>query len=540
MHRHLVMTSLLLIGVCRLSSVRADVPATINYQGQVLGAGGAPVAGPVNVDIGIWDAANGGTRLYREQHLNTPLANGVYTLRLGTGPTPTGTFNAATFEGANRWLELAINGETLSPRQPFSSVAYALRAQDAETVDGVDSAALMPRAGGNFTGGVTVNGPNGSGNVLLGAGTNPNFGFVGALNDAGQSRASLSVIGSGDGSVSVARPNGDIAALMGVVANGGLMMVLNSDRNVASFLATDRGAGKLELLGPNGQRNVLLGPNANIANHGVVTLHDAQGVIKVLIIVDENAQGIVDVVNTKNLPAVGVRVMPTGDGVVFLEGPEGAIGNLNVLLGAVSGDPNRGSISVHDHTSVAKAGLFVNSQGKGQIFADVKNFVVDHPNHPGKKIIYTSLEGPEVAIYHRGVVRLADGRATIELPEHFVALAAPGSVTMQLTPVSLQSKGLGIARITDESVDIGELYDGTGSYDVHYVVHGLRRGYEDHHPVVASDEFQARAAQPRPPDPLEIAPPVSLPLRSLATTGNDSTPAETEAVLSAIHAISPQ
>ena len=79
-------------------------------------------------------------------------------------------------------------------------------------------------------------------------------------------------------------------------------------------------------------------------------------------------------------------------------------------------------------------------------------------------------------------------------PEHFVALANPDSITVQLTPGSLDSQGLGFSTIHDGRIDIGELRKGKGSYDVHYVVHALRRGYEDRQPVIAADEFRSRIA----------------------------------------------
>ena len=47
-------------------------------------------------------------------------------------------------------LEVLVNGETLEPRQPFSSVAYAFQSQesqtaaDADTLDGLDASALEP------------------------------------------------------------------------------------------------------------------------------------------------------------------------------------------------------------------------------------------------------------------------------------------------------------------------------------------------------------------------------------------------------------
>jgi hypothetical protein len=497
---------------------RAHVPQTTTYQGQVLGPGGVPTAGPVDIEIGIWDSVAGGARLYREQHLDVPLSNGVYDVVLGTGSNKLGTFGAATFAGPDRWLELILAGETLAPRQPFAAVPYAFRAEEADAVDGIDGAALMPRAGGSFSGAVFVNGPNGQGNVFLGGGTDPNAGVVRVLNGGGQARGLMGIGAGGDGLVGVLGAAGGVGALMTSAGNSGLVSVLNSDGDVAAVLGTASKAGSLQVLGPNGQPNVIMGPSGNVPpntdpDRGSVTLHDQNGILKVLIIVDAAGQGVVDVVSNRQLPAVGMRVLEAGDGIVFLEGPQGEIGNLNVVLGGVNGAPNRGSISVHDVNSVGQAGLFVNSAGQGQMFADVKNFVVEHPLEPDKRIVYASLEGPEVAIFHRGVVRLVGGRASIALPEHFSILAVPGSITAQLTPASLDSQGVGIAAITDDRVDIGELHGGTGTYDVHFVVHAVRRGYEAHQPVMSADAFAASLVHGVAPDPIDILPPPIIPGR---------------------------
>ncbi len=512
----------------------AQVPATTTYQGQVLGPGGVPAAGPIDIEIGIWDSASSGARLYREQHLDTPLANGVYNLVLGTGANRIGTFSAATFSGPNRWLELLLDGETLAPRQPFSAVPYAFRAEQADAVDGIDGAALMPRTGGSFSGAVSVNGPNGQGNVFLGGGTDPNTGSVQVLNGGGQARGLMGLSAGGEGILGVLGAAGSVGALMTSAGNAGLVSVLNSDGDVMAVLGTERKASSLQMFGPNGQLNVFLGASFNNVDRGAVTLNDENGVTKVLIIVDDAGQGVVDVVNNKQLPAVGMRVAEGGDGIVFLEGPQGDIGNLNVVLGGVNGAPNRGSISVHDANSVSQAGLFVNSAGQGQMFADVKNFVVEHPTHPDKRIVYASLEGPEVAIYHRGVVRLVAGRASIELPEHFAVLALPGSVTAQLTPVSLDSRGVAIAAIADDRIDIGELEQGTGSYDVHFVVYAVRRGYEAHRPVMSADAFAASLGHGAAPDPIEILPAPSIPGRTEGVRQDAGLGAAARAALSAV------
>jgi len=74
----------------------------------------------------------------------------------------------------------------------------------------------------------------------------------------------------------------------------------------------------------------------------------------------------------------------------------------------------------------------------------LKNFRIPHPNKPDKDIVYTSLEGPKAAVYIRGTSRLDNGRTIIKLPEHFTAVAAEDTITVQLTPRSASSKGLAV------------------------------------------------------------------------------------------------
>jgi hypothetical protein len=229
--------------------------------------------------------------------------------------------------------------------------------------------------------------------------------------------------------------------------------------------ALESGEGLLNTFGPNGRTNTLLSSLVDSPNNGFIGAY-ADGT--------ERAG------------------LAAGDaGFVRTWGPNG---KLNTLMTFLGGKPNNGYVGVYDETGAVQAAMFVNADGEGEIFADKKNFVVDHPRQPGAKIVYTSLEGPEAAIYHRGVVALIKGRATIELPEHFTALAKPDTITVQLTPASFDSQGLGVGEIRDGRIDIGELHKGNGSYEVHFVVHALRRGHEDRAPVISAAEFQGRFA----------------------------------------------
>jgi hypothetical protein len=133
----------LLIGAAPLaaSPAIAAVPSDVSYQGRLYDSDGNPLPGPVDIEVGVWDALAGGTRLYAEIHTNVPLHDGVFSILIGTGSLPQGAFGPALFSGANRWLEVVVEGETLSPRQPFSAVPYALRA--AKSDDSVPAGAVM-------------------------------------------------------------------------------------------------------------------------------------------------------------------------------------------------------------------------------------------------------------------------------------------------------------------------------------------------------------------------------------------------------------
>jgi hypothetical protein len=119
------------------TSAPADVPLLVNYQGQLLDPAGNPVAGNVSVTLGIWDSATAGNELYRETHSSVLLVLGVYSLSIGGGTPVAGFFDELTFADPNRWLEVTINGEILTPRQPIQSVAYALQAQDSAALEGL-------------------------------------------------------------------------------------------------------------------------------------------------------------------------------------------------------------------------------------------------------------------------------------------------------------------------------------------------------------------------------------------------------------------
>ncbi|MGD1890252.1 MAG: hypothetical protein ACFB15_06605 [Cyclobacteriaceae bacterium] len=154
---------------------------------------------------------------------------------------------------------------------------------------------------------------------------------------------------------------------------------------------------------------------------------------------------------------------------------------------------NRGAVYIFngeiDTSNPPAAGMEVMASGQSRIYAnrieaDSKAFVVDHPEDDTKQIAYISLEGPEAGMYSRGTAKLVDGKATIELPEHFRLMAVESSMTVVLTPLSGQSMGLAV---TKKSVEAGilveELMNGKGNYQFDWEVKSIRKGFENHQVV---------------------------------------------------------
>jgi hypothetical protein len=90
----------------------------------------------------------------------------------------------------------------------------------------------------------------------------------------------------------------------------------------------------------------------------------------------------------------------------------------------------------------------------GTISAVAKSFVIDHPTRPGMKLRYGSLEGPENGIYLRG--RIVDSDRIV-LPDYWVNLIDPDSISVNLTPVD------GYQKLYVKSVGVNEIVVGNAN-----------------------------------------------------------------------------
>jgi hypothetical protein len=122
------------LAVCALAlPLGAAVPGQVDFQGLLLDSGGQKVNGAVDLIFTLYDAPAGGIALWTETHPDVQVTDGVYGVTLGT-TTP---LTPALLGTGNVHLQIAVDGETLTPRRQLLAVPYAVRAQTAENAENV-------------------------------------------------------------------------------------------------------------------------------------------------------------------------------------------------------------------------------------------------------------------------------------------------------------------------------------------------------------------------------------------------------------------
>jgi hypothetical protein len=106
------------------------VPQMINFQGRLTNPDGTPVTSSESVTFRLYDALTGGLPIatYSPGSI-TPDKNGTFSALLN--------FDSSYFNGNDdRYLEVQVESQTLSPRQQIAAVPYAYRAITAESLSG--------------------------------------------------------------------------------------------------------------------------------------------------------------------------------------------------------------------------------------------------------------------------------------------------------------------------------------------------------------------------------------------------------------------
>ncbi|HBA60647.1 MAG TPA: hypothetical protein DCZ92_07480, partial [Elusimicrobia bacterium] len=134
-------------------------PGLMNFQGRLTDASNNPLAGPHNFTFEIYDSLTGGFQLWTETQNGVTVVNGVLAAQLGasTALTP------SVFTTSNAYLQITVDGVTLTPRQrlitsPYAFNAYSLGGRQYGAFVSTDAAAQSIAGDKTFTGSLILTG----------------------------------------------------------------------------------------------------------------------------------------------------------------------------------------------------------------------------------------------------------------------------------------------------------------------------------------------------------------------------------------------
>jgi len=459
----------LLLLISSPASAQTPLGNSFTYQGQLKDGGGA-VSGNYNFIFQLFDDADGGLQVGDEVIIDEwPVSEGLFTVQLD--------FGGGIFTGNALWLEVSVEASdggselvTLSPRQLLTAAPYALYA-------------LSAPGGSGFWAG---NGNNiynlNSGQVGIGTTTPTNqlhvlsnnsdaiYGESTVSGGTGVSGKATSFEGGGFG------VRGDSYGPTGGGVMGIAAMTTGINYGVYGQSQSQNGYGVYGLANSATGMNIGVRGATNSPNgwagyfNGRSYFSDRVG------IGTDSPEYLLDV--------AGLSLIDVVDDAGWV-GTKAPNGTFNTLLTHASARPDEGYVVALDFGGTPQAGIY-SDESVGYMFADVKNFRVPNPNQRGTEIWYACVEGPEAAAYIRGTGHLIKGRADIEFPNHFTAVATARGMTVQVTSHSADSKGLAVVERSINGFVVRELFSGTGTYDFDYTVMAVRQGHEDYR-VVRSD-----------------------------------------------------
>jgi len=478
------------------AAAQAPLGTAFTYQGH-LKEGGQPVNNTADFQFTLWDAESAGNPIGAMSPVdNVTVADGLFTVEINAN----NEFGGDAFNGEERWLEIAVRSpagggqfSTLTPRQPITAAPYALK------VPGVDGHSLNA-ADGSPVDALFV---NNDGKVGIGT-TTPEATLQVLPNQGGPTPGEgIRVMGTSPGvaNQSYLSFSNSVGTAIGYVGDG-------SGGDDSVFLASYIGDAALatpagRVLTATASGNVGIGTTTPIARL------DVRGGAMLV----ENLGDQADLLWLASERSWVFRQEGTGATAALKLESVGGGGNKNLIIktsGAVgigTSTPSR-RLTVWDTMSVEaspgflpfmgvprpgtttpfRASMFIDPQGDGVVFGDRKSFREVNPEDPATDIWYVCIEGPEAAMYVRGTATLENGRARIELPSHFRSLAAEKGMTVQLTPLSAQSRGLAVTRKALNGVEVAELADGRGTYEFDWEVKAVRKRYEDYQVIKPWDE----------------------------------------------------
>ncbi len=101
-------------------------PYTLNYQGYLTDGSGNPLNGTYKLTFRLYrDPVTTTVRWGPEDHIDVPVTNGLFHVVLGDLSQPGGKALSSVYFSYALYLEVAVDGTALTPRQPLRPSAYA-------------------------------------------------------------------------------------------------------------------------------------------------------------------------------------------------------------------------------------------------------------------------------------------------------------------------------------------------------------------------------------------------------------------------------
>ena len=116
---------LLSVSILLISSMYsfAEVPCKINYQGRLI-KDNVPVDGTKTMVFSIYPVTIGGSPIWSSGNVSVEVHNGLFRYVIGSGAADLSSINWTA--GQALYLEVVIDGETLTPREELSAYPYAI------------------------------------------------------------------------------------------------------------------------------------------------------------------------------------------------------------------------------------------------------------------------------------------------------------------------------------------------------------------------------------------------------------------------------
>jgi hypothetical protein len=192
-------------------------------------------------------------------------------------------------------------------------------------------------------------------------------------------------------------------------------------------------------------------------------------------------------VDARNEGSYGVGATWSGNslGAAMLAVNDGDSGDGIQVLGGSGRSAVYANAESADRAIEAEGDVFVD----GTLEASSKNFVQSVDTDDGEReVVYTSVESDRAHTETSGVAELEDGRAEIDLPEHFAWVTdAEEPLMAQVTAHARQPVQPQVTERSTHRIVIEDFSDGSGRYEVSYTVKGTREGYADQEVVREPD-----------------------------------------------------